>query len=146
MKTAVLISIRHKWNDLIISGKKKVEARKTVPTMLPPYKCYIYEPKSSGGSGKVIGEFICDKHIWVLSHPCIFAKRDTFHSKAIDDACLTMGEVEKYSAGKDVYGMTISTLVIYDEPIDVYAFYSATTGKQLTRPPQSWFYVNELED
>ena len=146
MEKAVLISIKKEWTDLIISGKKKVDARKSVPTMLPPYKCYIYEPKNSGGSGKVICEFICDKHIWVLSHPCIFAKRDTFHSKAIDDACLTMGEVEKYSAGKDVYGMTISNLVIYDEPIDVYAFYSATTGKQLTRPPQSWCYVKELED
>ena len=146
MQKAVLISISPKWCDLIKSGKKTVEARKTVPKSLLPYKCYIYETKNSGGSGKVIGEFICDKHIWVLSHPCIFAKRDTFHSKAIDDACLTMGEVEKYSAGKDVYGMTISNLVIYDEPIDVYAFYSATTGKQLTRPPQSWCYVKELED
>ena len=48
--------------------------------------------------------------------------------------------------GKKGYAWDISNLVIYDEPIDIYAFYSATTGKQITRPPQSWCYVKELEE
>ena len=143
---AVLISIRKKWNDLIKSGEKTVEARKTVPKLPLPYKCYIYEPKSGGGSGKVIGHFICNKHIWVVSHPAVFARHDLYYERAILDACLTIEEAKEYAAGKEVYGFCITELVIYDEPIELHAFYSATTGTRITRPPQSWCYVDELEE
>jgi hypothetical protein len=39
---AVLISIQPKWCELIASGKKTVEVRKTAPKLEPPFKCYIY--------------------------------------------------------------------------------------------------------
>lgn len=39
---AVLISIRPKWCELIASGKKTVEVRKTRPKLETPFKCYIY--------------------------------------------------------------------------------------------------------
>ena len=39
---AVLISIKPKWCDLIASGKKTVEVRKTRPKIETPFKCYIY--------------------------------------------------------------------------------------------------------
>lgn len=39
---AVLISIRPKWCDLIASGQKTVEIRKTRPKLKTPFKCYIY--------------------------------------------------------------------------------------------------------
>lgn len=39
---SVLISIQPKWCELIASGKKTVEVRKTVPKLEPPFKCYIY--------------------------------------------------------------------------------------------------------
>ncbi len=39
---AVLISIQPKWCELIATGKKTVEVRKTVPKLEPPFKCYIY--------------------------------------------------------------------------------------------------------
>lgn len=67
---AVLISIKPKWCELIASGKKTIEVRKTRPKIDTPFKCYIYETKAiykpSGsnhlfnGDGKVIGEFVCD--------------------------------------------------------------------------------------
>ena len=81
MSQAVLISIRPKWCEKIISGEKTIEVRKTRPKMNPPFKCYIYctmdHPYisvSCGGldklnyrtntvgrcNGKVIGEFVCD--------------------------------------------------------------------------------------
>ena len=122
------------------------------------------------GNGKVIGEFICDSIIWVLAHPDIFAGHPLFYSQAIKDACLTQDEVEKYSGGKDVYGWHISDLVIYDKPKGLGEFWSADKcpyaseegctykyhcfragqtkrcGDTLTRPPQSWCYVEELEE
>ena len=39
---AVLISIRPKWCEKIISGEKTIEVRKTRPKMYRPFKCYIY--------------------------------------------------------------------------------------------------------
>lgn len=42
---AVLISIQPKWTELIASGKKTVEVRKTKPKIDVPFKCYIYATK-----------------------------------------------------------------------------------------------------
>jgi hypothetical protein len=79
---SVLISIQPKWCELIASGKKTVEVRKTKPKLETPFKVYIYctkgkfEPseclrnnlhyddstiKVCEGQGKIIGEFVCDE-------------------------------------------------------------------------------------
>lgn len=42
MSKAVLISIRPKWCEKIVSGEKTIEVRKTRPKMETPFKCYIY--------------------------------------------------------------------------------------------------------
>ena len=42
---AVLISIQPKWCELIASGRKTVEIRKSRPTIKTPFKCYIYYTK-----------------------------------------------------------------------------------------------------
>ena len=39
---AVLISIRPKWCEKIVNGKKTIEVRKTRPKLETPFKCYIY--------------------------------------------------------------------------------------------------------
>ena len=39
---SVLISISPKWCELIASGKKTIEVRKTRPKIDIPFKCYIY--------------------------------------------------------------------------------------------------------
>ena len=41
----VLISIQPKWCELIASGKKTVEVRKTKPKLKTPFKVYIYATK-----------------------------------------------------------------------------------------------------
>lgn len=88
MGKAVLISIQPKWCELIVSGKKTIEVRKTRPKFKTPFKCYIYctygkgliersdlclpnmlieqkvtKEKTWGNccNGKVIGEFVCDR-------------------------------------------------------------------------------------
>ncbi len=37
MSKAVLISIRQKWGEKIISGEKTIEVRKTRPKLNPPF-------------------------------------------------------------------------------------------------------------
>ena len=69
---SVLISIQPKWCELIASGEKTVEVRKTRPKLDTPFKVYIYCTHNgttlkekfkniyTDFSGKVIGEFVCD--------------------------------------------------------------------------------------
>lgn len=42
MDKSVLISIRPEWCELIASGEKTIEVRKTRPKLDMPFKCYIY--------------------------------------------------------------------------------------------------------
>jgi predicted transcriptional regulator len=169
---AVMMSIRPKWCELIASGKKTVEVRKTRPKLETPFKCYIYETRGKivrysdiawefEGKGKVIGEFVCSN---------IAKGTSQFGS------CLTMQEIAEYANNKEVYGWCISDLVIYEEPKELSEFYNSCgipkndigvtkkcwkcdyyevingavgcacyTEKPITRPPQSWCYVEELK-
>ena len=166
---SVLISINPKWCDLIASGKKTVEVRKTKPKIKTPFKVYIYETRAQcdrpimldfgaldfHGRGQVIGEFVCD---------CVFIMWDGYAGNQGDD-CLTFDEQEKYLQGKGGYGWHISNLVIYDNPkyltefkkfnrecwyddlglakIDCPECKNAECFMQ--RPPESWCYVEETE-
>lgn len=163
LEKCVMLSIRPKWCELIVDGKKTVEVRKTYPKIETPFRCFIYctKPtyphedffivkngendlfKAFYGGGKVIGEFTCDVIAFVVSHPPIFAGHDLVHTKARELACITHDEAIEYSGGKDVYGWHISDLKIYDEPKPLDAFTKCGFDGivPLKRPPQSWCYV-----
>ena len=203
---SVLISIKPKWCELIVSGKKTVEVRKTKPKLETPFKVYIYCTKQGkqffhGGigekeclfknpdtekikfdyafelmcckneytkdnflSGKVIGEFVCNKiedyskfeydYNALLRHIALWAgTKDYFF-------------LDSYLGGeKCCYGWHISNLVIYDKPRELSEFKRDCDGNCQTcknavwrtngwacepyivgclpikRPPQSWCYV-----
>ena len=46
MSKAIMLSIRPKWCEKIISGEKTVEVRKNRPKLETPFKCYIYCTKA----------------------------------------------------------------------------------------------------
>nr|DAT82617.1 MAG TPA: hypothetical protein [Caudoviricetes sp.] len=170
MSQAVLISIRPKWCEKIISGEKTIEVRKTRPKMDMPFKCYIYRSVQ----GDVIGEFICDDiferivRVGARCEPpkyciCDWNMDCTPLDTLLADACLTKDEMEKYLDGGVGYGWHISNLKIYDTPRKLSEFkglckvesdccacpyynYSKMDcdGRTIKRPPQSWCYVEEL--
>lgn len=144
---SVLISIRPKWCELIASGKKTVEVRKTRPKLKTPFTCYIYETKGKSDmptfvdedghisyevGGKVIGEFVCDKIKPILPSSFI-VKEDA--EQSLSGTCLSAQEAEKYAGwtmkplieccNKTLYGWHISHLVIYDKPKEFTAFEKA---------------------
>lgn len=127
---SVLISIRPKWVEKILSGEKAVEVRKTAPKIATPFKCYIYCTKGNTDrvpsriwwkadktgfqhilNGKVIGEFVCD---------AIMDCRDV----NMDDTCISIKEWLEYTKNHNgiVYGWHISEPKIYDKPLDVRQF------------------------
>lgn len=134
----VLLSIQRPHTDNIKALIKNIEVRKSRPKQDTPFPCYIYETKAKGGCGKVIGEFVCNN---------IYDCRDL----NLDDICLTVEEWLKYTNGHKgiVYGWHISDLKIYDNPKELSEFFTPM-GKRpsymIERPPQSWCYVEELEE
>ena len=140
MSKAVMISVRPKWCEKIIIGRKTMELRKSVPKLEVPFKCYIYctsgHPYISvkGGNldrdtvrtntvgrcnGKVIGEFVCD---YILQR-CEMANADI----AEQQSCVRREDIYfKYSEeGKHyIYGWHISNLKIYDTPKDLIEFHA----------------------
>ena len=135
---SVLISIRPQWVEKIARGEKTIEVRKTAPQEVP-FKAYIYESRNGGhrckhcnekdscysyapknvgcynGSGKVIGEFICNNaseldYVYYWNNGYEFA------------TCLTYRQVADYGKGKTLYGWHISDLKIYDRPKELNEF------------------------
>ena len=202
MSKAVMISIQPKWCELIASGKKTVEIRKTKPKLETPFKCYIYctkstdmlwilnkkeraqfapkiadifKAKDAGGAtnvnGKIIGEFVCDKVESIdVPYP---AYSDKLDKRIIEQSQVPYYALHKYAYHDTIYGWHISDLVIYDKPKELSEFikpciygddgegdYSCYMCEKsgftpdlhidcfntLTRPPQSWCYVEQLRE
>lgn len=137
MSKAVLISIRPMWSQKIMSGQKTVEVRKTRPKMNPPFKCYIYKC----GNGKVIGEFLCDEII----EDRTYGHKEEFYRAA----CMSAYDAAAYAMQSPMYGWHISDLRVYDHPRDLWEFTGLRQTRfgwepvPITRPPQSWRYVEE---
>lgn len=163
---AVLISIHPKWCELIATGKKTVEVRKTKPKLETPFKVYIYHTQKKGFfsqhkngarcDGKVIGEFVCDKIVEFPNEPY-----DPGFDETANLACIDEMHLYEYLGSKRTgYGWHILDLVIYDNPKELGDFgtkHKCTLSKKcteqgflcagyckVTRPPQSWCYVEEL--
>lgn len=141
MSKAVLISIRPEWCEKIINGQKTIEVRKTRPKMDTPFKCYIYKC----GNGKVIGEFTCNRVTNLFSNSRFWLDEDD-----VLHTCLSAAEMRKYANGAHgLYGWHISDLRVYDHPRDLWEFTGLRETKfglapgPITRPPQSWRYVEE---
>ena len=154
---SILMSIQARHNRNIESGIKKSELRKRPPKCAYPIKVYTYE-SGFDGRHKVVNEWICRNATeWriCMGVPAHLVKR----------ACLSVGEIIEYS-GKNydnITEMEISDLKIYDNPKELGEFsypaehdFTKRTikesremgfichGAYITRPPQSWCYVEEI--
>lgn len=142
---SVLISIKPKWCELIASGKKTIEVRKSRPKLTTPFKCYIYctqgvfditlcpdlNAKSvkvaDKGRGKVVGEFVCDRIYEAIPDYEPYLKKffnyDFWDENGllIDD-CLSDKQKDNYAHGTPLYGWHISDLKIYDKPKELGEF------------------------
>lgn len=154
---SVMLSIQPKWCELIASGKKTIEVRKSkIPV---GSKVYIYQTKKNwifkllpwlaDRRGKVIGEFVCDRidffdsafDEWANASapsdvPCVIDSMgwekflETIHKKAY----ITDEELNDYFPEEvKAYLWHISDLKIYDKPKKIYDFYrfGAATPEEL---------------
>lgn len=157
VERAVLISIQPKWCELIASGRKTIEVRKTKPNIPTPFKCYIYQTKRTwiyniyskiaDWQQKVIGEFICDRiECFSVPYPAFQAE---MQQDILETSCLTYAQLHRYARVDALYAWHISDIKIYDKPKELGEFYKPAICdynefEQITRPPQSWCYVERL--
>lgn len=154
---SVMLSIDPKWCELIASGKKTIELRKTKPRLETPFKCYIYctgfKYFYSFGGQRVIGEFVCDN---IQTYPADDFVGDempdgTIRDKPVegeyaywipyqDRTYLSYTDILEYGKGKTLYGWHISDLKLYDKPKELSEFIGKNST-QIKQPFQSWGYV-----
>lgn len=146
---SVLISIRPKSCEKIANGDCNILIKKSAPKEVP-FKCYIYMTqgafKDLGSYSewiyknrmKVIGEFVCDSiedfSKWEFDYSSLLRHINLYSGTNGDYKFL-----DNYLKGEKYgYGWHISDLKIYDKPLSL---------KELgvTRPPQSYMYVEEVE-
>ena len=113
MSKAVLISIRPQWCELISSGKKTIEVRKTRPEIETPFKCYIYCTK----------EHTADDRLWIFGKK---ARKQFGTSVNIAHLCGAKDVGGAYKGNGKVIGEFVC-----DEIIDGRA------------GPQHWIYICE---
>lgn len=110
-----------------------------------------------GKTQAVIGEFICDDIRRIGPEYCV-VKEDI--ESAIAGSCLTVPQVKDYAGWKSglsyadlkaLYGWHISDLRIYDRPRKLQELTGLRNTRfgmkpvEITRPPQSWGYVEDDE-
>nr|WP_297342327.1 ASCH domain-containing protein [uncultured Fibrobacter sp.] len=125
--TKILMSIHHKYAQLIYSGEKTVELRKTTPTALDDEKLmvYLYETDLKSITGIIYVDFC--REITEIT------------PKIIENSCLSRKEIEAYKdrgRGK-LYGWEIRGIDEYGPdwllPEDLH----------VKKAPQSWQYIKE---
>lgn len=148
MSKAVMLSIRPKWVEKIVSGEKTIEVRKTRPKLDTPFKAYIYctmpdakdphnilelhgaDGKIRKANSKVIGEFTCERIALIAYDGGELSS--TTNAAFSPATCLTQSEIIAYIGDKGrCYGWHISDLRIYDTPRDLGEFRRAC--------PNSWY-------
>ena len=189
---SILISIQPKWCELIASGKKTVEIRKTRPKIAVPFKCYIYQTKKpvavsfsgtgkhiseydktyfyNDRSGRVIGEFVCDR---IQKYECEFVDDNCYEEIAsifqdedgdetgfiewsndshtsyentdlYEESRVTYKKLKKYMGMGfgTFYGWHISDLVIYEQPRELGEFFKYCGENPKCEGCEAHYYSN----
>lgn len=125
--TKILMSIHHKYAQLIYSGEKTVELRKTTPTALDDEKLmvYLYETDLKSITGIIYVDFC--REITEIT------------PKIIENSCLSRKEIEAYKArgrGK-LYGWEIRGSDEHGPD------WLRLEDLHVKKAPQSWQYIKE---
>lgn len=129
MKKSILLSIKPKYVNSILDGKKRFEFRKAIPNSKEVEEVYIY---SSAPVQKIVGKFSL-KNILHASPQEIWEKCSRYGGISEDDF------FEYYRGREEAYSLSITDLEIFEEAICPY-----NTFKKFTAP-QSFLYYDRLE-
>lgn len=171
----ILASIKPYYYYLIAEEKKKIEVRKTALKNLPQDIAFYmskdeksfakipkeFQEKYRKHFGKIGMRVVCDKVMFLTP---LGLRGFEMREEILKSICLTNDDLNAYGGFKTLYGWHISDLKIYDKPkpimqfykpcpikiknCPVCEFYSTYTGccmNNIDRPPQSYMFVEEVE-
>ena len=129
----VIISIREKWWNLIVSGEKTLELRKTIAKRnilgvyiwdIEPFTCYAYVPEKKA----VCGSFQCAEFI-------VIGQNEEHRS------CVPYVKQEEYrrQGRGGLYGWKVQRPKAFNLPLLLSEY-------GLRRPPQSWQYIKGKQE
>lgn len=125
----IILSIKPEWADLIYSGRKKIEWRKTRPLSWLPLYVYLYE---TAPIKKITGYFFCKEILKIHTNEAILFNKNR-------EGCISSDDLMKYIGNNPyIYAWEVSDFVIFDRPMELKEFYSK--GSPVLRSPQSWQY------
>lgn len=147
---SILQPIKPQYCELIASGKKTIEVRKTRPKLDVPFKVYIYCTKGKlallrddkdaeeqykydywefaefhqSNGMKVLGGKVIGEYVCDRIEPKYCANGIATYYENEQGTCLSDAELQMYSDGvKPLYFWHISHLKIYDKPKDLSEFF-----------------------
>lgn len=169
---SVLISIHPRWCELIATGDKTLEVRKTRPKLETPFKVYIYCTSGTGkntfnvpvsheqilrhyaetgsmeclncpiGNGKVIGEFICKNLTYIEAGVDVFGERHLYNTAFIDKHSCLSNE-ELFGYLYKGQDKNNGGWVWSISNLKIYDKPKSLAEFGINKPPQSWCYVEE---
>lgn len=165
---SVLISIQPQWCEKIFNGEKTIEVRRTRPKIETPFTVYVYMTKHKwifkllpflkNRFAKVIGSFVCDRIREIIP---LGLRGFKLGAEWLKEMCLSKEQLDEYGGLKTLYSWHITEPKLFDKPKELGEFRTIKCTnkkgscsdckikpdciKYLTRPPQSWCYVEELQ-
>ena len=130
MRKEIVISMHPENWELIKTGKKTIDIRKTRPDKIFfPFRVYVYV---TGGVG-VVGTFICNQITTTIRPEQFAGKRKS---------CMTEEELKRYANGKFICGWYVQkgSVIEYETAFPI----KMATG--LKYPPMSWQYIDGGEE
>lgn len=119
---SVLLSLKSQWWELMKSGEKTLEIRKSRPRDIDlPARVLVYLPKPEG---RIVGEFRVG-HFVKTDKPSGLERR----------SMVPLWKLEEYAGGDLLYGWTVDDVVEYDVPQELESI-------GVEHAPQSWMYVD----
>lgn len=122
---AILISIRKKWWDKIVSREKKIELRKTEPKQLSGTTiCYVYVPEEKSVRGQFILQGVASVQPGEILE---------------QNSCVSVEQQVKYKGDGELFGWLVAFPIQYERKLDLQKF-------GVKKAPQSWKYCDVIEE
>lgn len=135
---AVLMSVKPKWWEKILSGEKTMEIRKSAPqdkggrVFRWPLTVLVYV----SGTGAVQGQFTCTG--WARTGAPDTCVDKILWDTLVERSGVKLEDLRAYAKGGNLYGWVVKNPHKYDTPSPLAEF-------GLNHPPMSWQYV-EIQD
>lgn len=135
MNKCIILSVQPRWLHKILTGKKTIEIRKSMPKCDYPIDVYLYCTKAEHYltddnfnclNGKIVAKFTLNKVDKIINNGWCFDihnENGAYTNQIAKRSCLDFIDMKKYLNDKNGYAWHIDNLQIFDKPMELREFY-----------------------